>query len=247
MVYIPVQRYSLYMHMRAFAEEMEALAPPALAEECDAGRIGLVVEGRPEIENVCCALDATPAVVRQAVASGADMLVVHHTPIWTPLTAITGPTASLMKNILVGGLNVYVMHTNFDHAAGGVNDALAELLGLSECEPMSLGAVGTCTLPLPEISRRLGGNLRVWGTLSSCRRLAVVAGSGFDLFLMAEARQLGADAFLSAEMKHSVARAAPLPGIESTHYALEAPAMRRLSAQRGWQYIDDPPLLSVCP
>ena len=48
-------------------------------------------------------------------------------------------------------------------------------------------------------------------------------------------------------MKHSVARAAPLPCIESTHYALEAPAMKRLAAQRSWQYIDDPPLLSVCP
>ena len=67
--------------------------PLALAEEFDAGRIGLVVEGRAEIERICCALDATPAVVRQAVASGADMLVVHHTPIWTPLTTLTGPTA----------------------------------------------------------------------------------------------------------------------------------------------------------
>ncbi|MFA7694092.1 MAG: Nif3-like dinuclear metal center hexameric protein [Methanoregula sp.] len=234
------------MHMRAFAEEMEALAPPALAEEFDTGRIGLVVEGRPEIDRVCCALDATPAVVRQAITHGADMLVVHHTPIWTPLTTLTGPTASLMREILSGGLNVYVMHTNFDHAAGGVNDALFELLGLSESKPMSLGMVGTCTLTLPEISRRLGGNLRVWGNFSSCRRLAIVAGSGFDPILMAEARELGADAFLSAEMKHSVARAAPLPCIESTHYALEAPAMKRLAAQRGWQYIDDPPLLFVC-
>lgn len=235
------------MHIRAFTEEMEALAPPALAEEFDTGRIGLVVEGRPEIDRICCALDTTPAVVRQAVASGADMLVVHHTPIWTPLTAITGPTATLMREILTRSLNVYVMHTNFDHAAGGVNDALSELLGLIDCEPMSLGAVGTCTLPLPEISRRLGGNLRIWGNLSSCRRLAIVAGSGFDPALMAEAQQLRADAFLSAEMKHSIARSAPLPCIESTHYALEAPAMKRLSGLRGWQYIDDPPLLSLCP
>ncbi|MGA2162409.1 MAG: Nif3-like dinuclear metal center hexameric protein [Methanoregula sp.] len=235
------------MHMRAFAEEMDALAPPALAEEFDTGKIGLVVEGRPEIDNVCCALDATPAVVRQAVASGADMLVIHHTPIWTPLTALTGHTATLMREILSGELNVYVMHTNFDHAAGGVNDALSERLGLSDCEPMSLGAVGTCTLPLHEISQRLGGNLRIWGNLSSCRRLAVVAGSGFDPVYLAEAHRLGADAFLSAEMKHSVARTAPLPCIESTHYALEAPAMKRLAVQRGWQYIDDPPLLSVCP
>ena len=37
----------LYMHLHAFTEEMEIFAPPALAEEFDAGRIGLVVEGRP--------------------------------------------------------------------------------------------------------------------------------------------------------------------------------------------------------
>ena len=74
-----------------------------------------------------------------------------------------------------------------------------------------------------------------------------MAGSGFDPEYLSEAHRLGADAFLSAEMKHSVARAAPLPCIESTHYALEAPAMKRLAAQRGWQYIDDPPLLSVYP
>jgi dinuclear metal center YbgI/SA1388 family protein len=235
------------MQLRAFAEEMEALAPSSLAEEFDTGRIGLVIEGRPEIETVCCALDATPAVVRQAVASHADMLVVHHTPLWTPLTSITGQTAALVREILKTELNVYVMHTNFDHAAGGVNDALADLLGLSGCQPLSLGLVGTCTLTLAEIAQQLGGSLRIWGDLSTHRRLAIVAGSGFDLSLMAEAQALGAEAFLSSEMKLSVARAALLPCIESTHYALEAPAMRCLAHQKGWQYIDDPPLLSVCP
>jgi dinuclear metal center YbgI/SA1388 family protein len=235
------------MQLRAFAETMEALAPPSLAEEFDAGRIGVVIEGRPEIETVCCALDATPAVVRQAVASHADMLVVHHTPLWTPLTSITGQTAALVREILKAELNVYVMHTNFDHAAGGVNDALADLLDLSDRRPLSLGLVGSCTLMLPEIAKRLGGSLRIWGTPASYRQLAIVAGSGFDLSLMAEARLLGAEAFLSSEMKLSVARAATIPCIESTHYALEAPAMRHLAAKKGWQYIDDPPLLSVCP
>jgi putative NIF3 family GTP cyclohydrolase 1 type 2 len=175
------------------------------------------------------------------------MLVVHHTPLWTPLTSITGSTAALVREIIRGDLNVYVMHTNFDRAAEGVNDALAGLLGMSECRPLSLGLVGTCTLPLSEMAARLGGNLRVWGTLASHRNLAIVAGSGFDLSLMAEAEAQGAEAFLSAEMKLSVARAAPLPCIESTHYALEAPAMQRLARQKGWQYIDDPPQMSVYP
>jgi len=231
------------MHVRAFIEEMERLAPPDLAEEFDCGRIGLIVEGRPEIGTVCCALDATASVVRRAVASGADMLVVHHTPLWTPVTALTGPTASLMRQLLAADMNLYVMHTNFDHCPEGVNDALAELLSLENRVPLSLGVIGSCTISIDELARRLGGNIRIWGELTSISRLAMVAGSGFDPVFLAEAKEAGADAFLSAELKHSVARYSSLPCIEATHYALEAPAMRRLAARKGWQYLDDPPVV----
>jgi len=237
----------LCMDLHAFIEEMEQLAPAALAEEFDAGRIGLIVEGDPEFSTVCCALDATPAVVQEAVRMDAGMLVVHHTPLWTPLTAVTGSTAALMRDVLSAGMNLWVMHTNYDRADEGVNDALAELLSLSDVSPMSLGRIGTCTISPGEIARRLGGNLRVWGNLGSVRQLALVAGSGFDPEFLAEAKEMGADAFLSAEMKHAVARSAPLPCIEATHYALEAPAMVRLAARRGWQYIDDPPQLRIIP
>lgn len=232
------------MDLRAFILDMERLAPPSLAEEFDAGRIGLVVEGRGEIEHVCCALDATPEVVRQAALAGADMLVVHHTPLWTPVTALTGRTADLMRMILSADMNLYVMHTNFDRAAGGVNDALSDLLSLQDVIPMTIGNIGTCTISSKELSRRLGGNLRVWGEKKrKIQRLAHVAGSGFDPAIISEAAGLGADAFLSSEMKHSVARAAQITCIEATHYALEAPAMQRLGERMDWKYIADPPQL----
>ena len=235
------------MHVRDFIGQMEQLAPPDLAEEFDTGRIGLVVEGKKTVETICCALDATPSVVKRAVAAHADLLLVHHTPLWTPVTSLTGPTAALMRDVLSPGLNIYVMHTNFDHAPGGVNDALAELLGLTDTEPLSLGLAGDCTLTLKEISRRLGCPLRIWGKITKAERLAVVGGSGFDLAILEEAEEKGADVFLSAELKHSVYRAAPLPCIEATHYALEAPAMKRLAVQRGWRFIADPPVLKSVP
>lgn len=235
------------MHVRAFIEEMERLAPPDLAEDFDTGKIGLVVEGKEDIVRVCCALDATPFVVQQAVMASADMLVVHHTPLWTPVTALTGRTAGLMRALLSAQMNLYVMHTNFDRAQEGVNDALAELLSLTDIEPMASGSIGTCTLSPAEISRRLGGNLRLWGEMKRCKRLAIVAGSGFDPALIDEAYRRGADAFLSAEIKHAVARSSPLPCIEASHYALEAPSMQRLAGRKGWVYIDDPPLLQIIP
>jgi dinuclear metal center YbgI/SA1388 family protein len=235
------------MHVRAFIEEMEQLAPPDLAEDFDTGKIGLIVEGRPDIVRVCCALDATPCVVHQAIAAAADMLVVHHTPLWTPLTSLTGQIAELMRAVLSAEMNLYVMHTNFDRAEEGVNNALAELLSLENIEPLTLGCIGTCTLTPAEISQRLGVRLRVWGKIKSCSRLALAAGSGFDPLLLNEACMKGADVFLSAEMKHSVARSTPVPCIEASHYSLEAPAMQRLADRMNWQYIDDPPLLQIIP
>ncbi|NVO67835.1 Nif3-like dinuclear metal center hexameric protein [Methanofollis tationis] len=229
------------MHIADLIAHLEGIAPPELAEEYDTGRIGLIIEGREEVETVCCALDATPAVARAAVRMGAGLLVVHHTPLWEPLTAITGRAAAVLRPLFAGEVNLYVMHTNFDRAPGGVNDTLADILGLVDPVPMTNGLVGRCTAGLDEMAARIGGNVRVWGEIEDPDRLAVVGGSGFDPALIAEAVSLGADAFLSAELKHHVARASPLPCIESTHYALEAPAMQALAERSGWEYIEDLP------
>ena len=227
---------------------LKQVAPPELAEEYDAGRIGLVVEGREEIGTVCCALDATQKVVEAAVRAGADLLVVHHTPLWSPVTAVRGPTSRLLRTLLAAEMNLYVMHTNFDHAEGGVNDVLAARLGFTGVERMAAGLVGDCSLDAEEIARRLpGGGIRVYGEVGTIRRLAVVGGSGFDSDLIREAVGLGAEAFLSAELKHSVVRASPIPCLEATHYALEAPAMEALASRMGWHYIPDPPHVVVVP
>ncbi|WP_214041559.1 Nif3-like dinuclear metal center hexameric protein [Methanoculleus sp.] len=236
------------MDIERFIAALEQIAPPELAEEYDAGRIGLVVEGNDEIGTVCCALDATQRVADAAVLAGADVLVVHHTPLWSPVTAIRGPTSRLLRALLSAGMNLYVMHTNFDHAEGGVNDVLASRLDLLRTERMAAGLVGDCSLDAEEIARRLpGGGVRVYGEAGTIRRLAVVGGAGFDPDLIREAVDLGAEAFLSAELKHSTARASPIPCLEATHYALEAPAMEALASRMGWHYIPDPPHVVVVP
>ena len=235
------------MDIGEFIAGLERRAPPDLAEEFDVGKIGLVVEGKASVDRVCCALDATPAVVRRAVQLKADMLVVHHTPLWDPVTRLTGKTAGLLRILLAKNMNLYVMHTNFDHAEGGVNDVLCRLLSLTDVSPLALGKIGTCSIPPDEIARRLSCTLRIWGSLGTVSRLAVVAGSGFLPDLIEEAADKGAGAFLSAELKHAVFRAAPIPCIEATHYALEAPAMRSLAEENGWTYIDDPPAIRSVP
>jgi len=235
------------MRREDLVRELERLAPPGLADPEDAGRIGLVIEGAEEAGGVCVALDVTPEVVARAIQAGAGILVVHHTPLYEPVTSLTGPLARLVAPLLAGNVNLYVMHTNFDRAPGGINDALAELLGLGNTGPLDLGIIGDCDLDAREIARLIGGPVRLWGKVGRISRLAVVGGSGFDPGRIEEAARRGAEAFLSAEMKHHVARSIPIPCIEATHYALEAPGMRRLAGRMGWEFIDDPPGVSSLP
>jgi len=235
------------MHRDEIIRDLESFAPPDLAEPFDQGRIGLIVEGKPEVEIICTCLDVTVEVVREACRHRADLLIAHHTPIWYPLTSIRGSDALLLREILAAGLNVYVLHTNYDHAVNGVNHCLAGLLGLGSVTPLSLGVIGDCDLTPSMIADHLETPLRIWGEINEIRRLAVVGGSGFDPMVIHEAAAAGAQAFLSAELKHSVARTSPVPLIEATHYHLEAPAMRILAGRNGWIYIDDPPVLSTVP
>lgn len=239
------------MKRSEFIAEMERIAPPELAEDFDrTGRIGLICEGTDEIEKVVCALDATPYVAEQAAALGADMLVVHHPAFWNPMHGISGRNAAVLRPLMQNNINLYAMHTNFDHAEGGINDALAEVLGLTECvrldaSPESLGIVGNLPGTLSDAAEILGCGLRAWGDVSKVKRIAVAGGSAFDYDLIAEAAAAGAEAFMASELKYSLARESPVPCIEATHYALEAPGMRALSARMGWEFIEDIPVTSI--
>ncbi len=112
---------------------MEEWAPPTLAVDGD--QIGLQV-GSPESEvsRVLVALEVTEPVVDEAIRMGANWIVAHHAVIFRPLSEVLTdrPIGRLMQKLLVNQINVYIAHTNLDTAVGGVNDVLAERLGLQE-------------------------------------------------------------------------------------------------------------------
>ena len=234
------------MNRTEFIQCLEKIAPPELAEGFDSGRIGLICEGKEEIESIACALDATPFVASEAARLGVDALVIHHPAFWMPMHGVCGRNMNVLRPLVKADINLYAMHTNFDHADGGINDALAEELRLTDCvrmnaTPESLGVVGTLTCSLEEVAKILGCGLRAWGDVSKVRRIAVAGGSAFDPELIYEAASLGAEAFMASELKYNLARESPIPCIEATHYALEAPGMRALAKRMGWLYIEDIP------
>lgn len=116
----------------------EEWSPPWLAVEGD--RIGLQVgDPNESINRVLVALEVTEQVVDEAIRLGANWIVAHHAVIFRPLAAIRTdrPAGRLMKKLLTNQINVYIAHTNLDTAVGGVNDVLAQRLGLQEVEVLA--------------------------------------------------------------------------------------------------------------
>ena len=233
------------MDLNGLIATLEALAPPALADPIDEGRIGLIYRGKEEIHTIAVALDPTAYVIGEAVRAHADALITHHTLLWNPVTKILPQFQNELKLILENDLTFYVLHTNYDAAPGGVNDTLAHLLSLQDTEPFGIGRMGTVE-PVPvqtlaaRVARILNTRVRFVGA-GTVRTVAVIGGSGFSS--AEDAISAGADVLVSAELKHEVIRHVQgrLCLIDATHYATEAPAMRALADKLGGVFIDDPP------
>ncbi|AFC99401.1 dinuclear metal center protein, YbgI/SA1388 family [Methanocella conradii HZ254] len=243
------------MKVESLISRLEEIAPPGLAEEYDAGRIGLILKGSREVGRVAVALDPTPYAIRRAAEDGAGMLVTHHTLIWDPVSRISEELAHKLRLLLDNGLSLYTMHTNYDNAPGGVNDVLAGLIGLRSPEAFYGGRVGTVEeMSLRELacmaSARLGCSVEYVGEESRMvRHVATVAGSGFRLALE-HAKENRIDVVLSSELKHDVIRGrGEVALVSAPHYYTEAPAMRslaeRLNAIVPTVFIDDPPRIKT--
>ncbi len=116
---------------------LNALYPPVLAEDWD--NVGLQV-GDPaaKVSRVAISLDPSPVAVDAVISLGAEMLVCHHPLIFRPLQQVTtrDETGRLVCTALRGGLAIMSAHTNLDRAHNGLNDWLAQALGLAETTPL---------------------------------------------------------------------------------------------------------------
>jgi dinuclear metal center YbgI/SA1388 family protein len=161
------------------------------------------------------------------------------------------PIGRFLEKALTHGIAVIACHTNLDSARQGVNDILAEALGLIEVEPLrasmdgtlpgtGLGRIGnlqeglTPELFMERVFRLLAlPSVQIAGLLPDpIARVALCGGSGSDFAEAAFAG--GADVYLSAEIKHSTARWAAECGfciVDGTHYATEQPVVSHLAAQ----------------
>jgi len=116
---------------------LERRYPPSTAESWDA--VGLVT-GDPsqQVARVLFAVDPVAAVVDEAAAWGADLVVTHHPLLLKPVHSIAATTfkGALLHRLVLGGIGLFTAHTNADSADGGVADALAAAVGLVDTTPL---------------------------------------------------------------------------------------------------------------
>ena len=214
---------------------LQSYAPPVLAAEWD--NVGLLVDAGRPVTRILTALDITPAVVAEAAAGGCELIAAHHPVIFDPLKNIAANDVPAL--LLQNGISAVCMHTNLDAAPGGVNDVLANLLGMpAGRETIAEGCGRLATLAAPTTAaalaalcgQRLGRGVRFVEAARPVRRLAVVSGAGGSF--LPECIERGADCLVTGEAAHHIALLAKQKGIGlvvAGHWATEHPEAAALA------------------
>ncbi|CAN0447707.1 unnamed protein product [Phaeothamnion confervicola] len=115
---------------------IERLAPAALAEEWD--NVGLVVGRHNQpTRRILVALELRDEVLGEARERGCDTVLTHHPPIFPTIASVTdAPASELVLRAAESHVAVIAAHTNLDSARGGLNDVMAEILGMSGSTPL---------------------------------------------------------------------------------------------------------------
>ena len=217
--------------------------PPSLSCSWDNDGLMCCADEDAEVHHVLIALDVTDRVISEAMERGCDVILSHHPMIFSPLRSVNprDHIAARVIRLLRGGITVMSFHTRLDAVEGGVNDVLAQALGLENVKPFGeggeeIGRIGTLpceTTPraFAEAVKRVTGAecVQVADAGRPVSRVAVLGGSGSDD--VGAAIAAGADTYVSGELKHNVLTDAPERGINliaAGHHHTENLVCRRL-------------------
>ncbi len=116
---------------------LNQICPPDLAEDWD--NVGLQVgDSTAVINKILVCLDAEEVAVQEALRLGAQLIISHHPLIFRPLKQVspTDMTGRVLFRAIKEDISVVSAHTNLDRAADGLNDWLAQRLGVMDVVPL---------------------------------------------------------------------------------------------------------------
>ena len=124
------------MKVKDIASAIKKLVPLELAQDWD--NVGLLVgDDKHNVKRILLTIDVTKAVVQEAKRSKAELIISYHPVIWDGLRNVTAAgRGSIVYDLVHSGIAVLSIHTALDVVPGGVNDGLAEIIGIVDGEPI---------------------------------------------------------------------------------------------------------------
>ena len=220
------------------------LAPRRLAEDWDNPGL-LVGDPTAEVKKIFICLDVLDDKISQAVELDAQLIVAHHPLIFHAMKNVRFdlPLGKKISRLIKNNLAVFAAHTNLDSAAGGVNDVLAEKIGLVDVknfgdEEFSLGRLGTLETPMTaenfarHVKKVLNAdNVRLVNAGDfPISKVGLCGGAGADF--IQKAKFFGAQAFVTGDVKYHEAQTAvenKIHVVDAGHFATEFPIVHVLA------------------
>lgn len=233
-------------------------APRELAESWD--NVGLLVgSGEREVKKILVALDITETVAQEALDVGADLIVAHHPVMnctWHKVQNVLDDNAQgrILTKLLKNDVAAICMHTNLDAAEGGVNDCLAEKLGICDTIPLNeekIGRVGTlsCEKGLEEFLSVVVKSLSCKGLRyrdGGKRVHKVAVGGGACGDFIPQALALGCDTFVTSDLSyHEFLDTQQLNLIDAGHFPTENVVCPKIKAYLDEHFPDTETVIST--
>lgn len=194
-----------------------------------------------EVKRVYITLDVNMYTMDEAVSVGADMIISHHPIMFGGIKRVdfNSPSGYVLRRLIENGISLYASHTPLDCTKGGINDTLADKLGIGDKEIIEpnkefkgcgLGRIGALKkqMTLAEFAELVKRELntpfvRICGEPDSIIRKVAVGGGACD-DLIPVAKVMGADVMVTADMKYHISMDSVESGIcviDAGHYPTE--------------------------
>lgn len=216
---------------------------------------GIQFENQSPIRKITGAVDFSTRAIRGAIASGANLLVVHHGMFWSGLESLTGSSYKRVRLLIEADIAVYASHLPLDrHPTLGNNALLAKELGLQPSgsfagfEDIFIGLRGESDIETAsivtrarEFARAHVGDVRtsVLRDGRRTRKWAICTGAGASSDTLREAGTMGVDTLIVGEGPHWTtiyAEENDLVIIYVGHYATETLGVCALARHLGEKY-----------
>ncbi|MBA7497656.1 GTP cyclohydrolase 1 type 2 [subsurface metagenome] len=123
------------MKVKNLLNNLDKIAPFFLQESFDNSGIQFADLDAP-VTKILLSLDVTKGVLDEALENKVNLIITHHPFLFSPLKQITKQKNPLFFKIITNKINLLAMHTNYDLAENGLNDYVANLLGIKKISPL---------------------------------------------------------------------------------------------------------------